>query len=319
MMTENKRMFSKRQASLLLALSLAISAFAVTGTSAVASADDEKEGQAVEHVNSLKDQPAVRKMRQYRSGRILLEPTLSFTLQDEYANTFFIGLKAQYHFTDWLGVGVFGQFGAAAIDTDLTDQISSKGNDSGSQNDLSFPNRRIFPDQIGKWQWNAGLQLDFIPLRGKLAIFQKLFVDTDFHIFAGVAVVGVEERKDVAASTLDPSEVPSGIDTAPANDCDPLLDTHDEASCSALGRSTRVTVAPTFGAGLSLYFNDWVGLNLEWRGFLFSWNTSGTDEGSSNGDFPDQVVDADDRIFRLNHMFTVGVTFLLPVDAEISE
>ncbi len=81
-----------------------------------------------------------------------------------------------------------------------------------------------------------------------------------------------------------------------------------------------MTAAVTFGAGLTMYFNDFVGLNLNWRGLPFSWNASGFDDSSPDGgDFPDEQVDASDRFFRLNHMFTVGVVIYLPTSPNITE
>ena len=39
-------------------------------------------------------------------------------------------------------------------------------------------------------------QIQFTPFRGKLAIFQKVFVDTDAYIHGGLAIVGLQERAE---------------------------------------------------------------------------------------------------------------------------
>ena len=73
----------------------------------------------------LKDAPSVRRLKEYRNQRFELALQPTFTLLDEYRHTVFMGVRAQYHFTDWLGVGLFGAFGAASITTDLTDQLDT--------------------------------------------------------------------------------------------------------------------------------------------------------------------------------------------------
>ncbi len=285
-----------KQNKLLVAL---IAAAALT-CGVFATPSDASAQAEVEITGPLANAPAVRHMRLYRKGRIQLQPMFTFTLQDQYTRTLQAGLQIHYHFTDWLGVGLFGNYGVAGLNTNLTDEIQQKGVTT-DRNRLSLPNSDVFDQQIAQMQWNAGLQLDFIPLRGKLALFQKLFVDTDFHIFLGVAFVGLEERANVTAAEQSPTDCLSG-------------------GCTATNRATRVAIAPTFGAGLTMYFNDFLGLNLEWRGMPFSWNTSGTDEArDGSGDFPDGRIDENDRIFQMNHMFTVGLVVYLPTAVEITE
>ena len=48
-------------------------------------------------------------------------------------------------------------------------------------------------------------QVTFSPFRGKLALFQKLFVDTDLYVHGGVAFVGVKEREDCDAAGQSPA------------------------------------------------------------------------------------------------------------------
>ena len=90
-------------------------------------------------------------------------------------------------------------------------------------------------------------------------------------------------------------------------------------SASQSERDSRVAIAPTFGAGLSLYLGNWVAMTLEWRALPFAWNTSGTDEsGSSKGDFPDGKIDSDDQLSHFNHMFSLGFAFYLPTEPGLS-
>lgn len=256
--------------------------------------------QDVQITGPLAGAPAVRRMRVYREGRIMLQPGFSVTLQDEFTKTMFFGLDAAYHFTDWLGVGAWFGFGGVQLDTDLTDEIGAQGVTT-DRNRLSMPSREGFSDQIGTWDWAAALTANFIPLRGKLALFQKLFVDTDFFIQLGVGFAGITERADVPLGFCATADTACFLGTQTAS-------------------ASRLAVAPVIGAGINMYFNDFIGLNVQWRGMPFSWNRSGTDEsGSPDGDFPDGEIDSDDRIWSLNHMFQVGLIIFLPTEARITD
>lgn len=256
--------------------------------------------QDVQITGPLAGAPAVRRMRVYREGRLMLQPGFSVTLQDEFTKTMFAGLDAAYHFTDWLGVGVWFGYGVVQLDTSLTDEIGAQGVTT-DRNRLSLASREGFSDQIGTWDWGAALTANFIPLRGKLALFQKLFVDTDFFIQLGVGFAGISERDDVSIGECAPGDAGCFLATQTA-------------------RQSRLAIAPVIGAGINMYFNDYIGLNVQWRGMPFSWNRSGTDEsGSPDGDFPDGEINSDDRIWSLNHMFQIGLVVFLPTSARITE
>ncbi|MFW6067094.1 MAG: outer membrane beta-barrel domain-containing protein [Myxococcota bacterium] len=260
--------------------------------------------QQVQVTGPLAGEPAVRHMRLYREGRLQLAPVVSFTLQDEFSQTMFTGAQVAYHFVDWLGVGIWGAFGAAHLETNLTDEVRGKGQ-TRQRNAVSLPSGENFPAQIGELNWAAALQLNFIPLRGKMSLFQKVFVDTDFYIFAGVAAVGVTERADVE------SDVCTAAPPAGAGRDNPCIATQ-------FASESRVAIAPTFGIGLDFFISDWVAILFEWRGLPFKWNTSGFDVLGGDDKTPDGQVDDEDRVFHFNHMVSLGVSFFLPTDAKVS-
>ena len=84
--------------------------------------------------------------------------------------------------------------------------------------------------------------------------------------------------------------------------------------------STRMAVAPTFGAGLTFFPGSWAGIGVEYRAMPFSWNTSGFDSkgGPPDGDGPDYAVDKKDRQFRFNQMITLSFSVYLPTTIKIS-
>lgn len=269
--------------------------------------------QEVQVTGPLAGQPAVRHERILRQGRVELTPQVIFSFQDEFERNIGFGLSATYHFTDWLGVGIWGFYAPVHIETSLTDQVVNHGATT-SRNRTSLPSNTDFQNQVGLFNWAIALQGVFIPLRGKLSLFQKLFLDADLYIAAGVALVGVDDRIDVGVDSANPCEGPQ----VPA-------DAHGSSpGCLATqARNSRVAVTGTFGVGLRIYANDWMALNLEYRAVPFSYNAAGTDENgvSANGHdgFPDHVINSSDWAFHFNHMFSIGWTFYLPTAARISE
>jgi outer membrane beta-barrel protein len=259
--------------------------------------------QEIEVKGPLAGAPAVIGLRVYREMRFQVQLQGTMTLQDEFSRAILLGGQLMFHPTDWLGIGVWGGYALANLETSLTEEVSSKGQ-TNEVNVLSLPRPADFPDQIGHIQWIAAPQVSFIPLRGKLGIFEKLFVDTDFYVFGGVGFAGLEERADVDSATF--ASCRTNMPLAGQIGC--LDDTQGE-------RATRVALAPTFGAGLSLYMADWLAMTLEWRALPFTWNTSGTDEsGDPAGDFTDEQIDDKDRLNHFNHMMSLGFAFYLPTE-----
>jgi len=242
---------------------------------------------------------AVKKLRLWRDLRLHVEPFFAFTIGDEYSRSLIVGGEVRFHFLDWLGVGGWGGYSVGQLDMDLTKEIQAKGV-TRDANRLDLPSRERYPDQIGRVNWWSGVELHFVPFRGKLAMFQKVFFDADLDFFVGAAFVGVEERAD--------TEIQRDSITTPQY-CTPVgASSPQDPGClqSQLARSKRTVVAPSFGVSFNAFFHDFLGIALRWRGIPFKYNTGGTD----NND--DGQIDSNDRIKQFNNMFTVGLIFVLP-------
>ena len=277
-------------------LALAAAALA-TG---VVAAPQTANAQEIQITGPLAGAPAVRKLRLYREGRAEVALGGGFTLLDEYERTPFISGRLQYNVFDWLGVGVFGGFSPASLNTDLTDRIDSTApRNSRTAINLPAKDGPKFEEQTGKMGWMATPQVTFSPFRGKLALFQKLFVDTDLYVHGGVAFVGVKERGDCGG----------GGGQAACN------------TAASFKTVDRLAVAPSFGLGLTLYPSNFVSINFEYRAFPFSYNRGGFDSRGAGPDasFPDNKIDSEDRTFKFNQMMFVGVGFHLPTSPKISE
>jgi outer membrane beta-barrel protein len=274
--------------------------------------------QGIQITGPLAGQPAVRRMRQYRVDRVqLIVPTVGYTLQDEFARSLMVGMEANVHFTDFLGVGVWGaaaNFGNSFfINSDLTNQVSVNGQATG-RNRLSMPTSENFEEQVARLQGVVSAHLLFAPLRGKLSLFQGVFIDADFYILAGFALAFVQERADAVMSP--------GAGQSNAAVCSGTPTTSAECAATQTLRKDRIAPAPIFGVGLNMYFNSWLGLAIQWRAFPFNMNPAGTDEAGGTGgsvSIPDGVINDADQRFYFHHMINVGLIINLPPDASSTQ
>ena len=150
----------------------------------------------------------------------------------------------------------------------------------------------------------SGVEVHFVPFRGKLAMFQKVFFDADIDVFAGVAFVGVEERTNAVGRPAPGNVTFCEIENTPVNMAAECLD-------SQVARSKRTAIAPSFGAAFTGYFREFMGIAVRWRAVPFKYNTGGTDS-SGQGTEGWGSIGKDDRLRQFNQMFTIGFIFVLP-------
>lgn len=258
---------------------------------------DTASAQDVQVSGPLAGAPSVMNQRLWRDMRLHVEPFFAFTIADEYSRSLIVGGEVRFHFLDWLGIGGWGGYSVATLDTNLTQEVQSKGVTTNA-NRLDLPSREGYPDQVGRLNWWSGVEVHFVPFRGKLAMFQKVFVDADIDFFVGAAFVGVEERTNVVGQPAPGAVTFCQIEGGDQNDVGCLE--------SQGARSNRTAIAPSFGAAFSAFFKEFVGISFRWRGIPFKYNTSGTDNNK------DGQINSDDRLRQFNNMFTIGVIFALP-------
>jgi outer membrane beta-barrel protein len=263
--------------------------------------DGTARAQEIQLTGPLAGAPAVRKLRLHREHRLEVAPTISFTLLDEFQRTILAGGRVNYNITDWFAIGVWGAFGAVHSTTALSDHIQATDGPrrtvpAGTEQNvdsriLGYNVGPDFKQQLGKIDWVASPQLTFIPFRGKLSIFQKIFVDTDLYLFAGPAFVGLTERAD----------------------CNQCTDNFKTAS--------RTAVTGSGGLGLTFYTGKWMSLGLEYRALPFAWNTGGFDNRGRdpNQNFPDTKISSVDREFKFNHVLSVSIGIYLPTLLKSSD
>jgi hypothetical protein len=288
---------------------------AVAATAAVSTAGTAR-AQELQVTGPLKGAPAVRHLVLYREGRFEIAPTASFTLLDEYRRTLLVGARLNYHIKDWLAIGVWGAFGVVSETTNLTDQIDAIAprnpqtvinvnhtggvptSPGGPPSTIGTSSSQSFADQTARLEYMIVPQVTFIPFRGKLAIFNKIFVDTDLYVSGGVAFVGIKERENCGG----PNAIPC----------------YDPASFQ-LASSTKV--APTFAVGLTFWPAGLWSLGVEYRAVPFAWNRAGFDSRGSgpNDNYPDGQVNSQDDTFKFNQLVTVALGFSFPTAPKVSE
>jgi hypothetical protein len=301
---------------------------------AVVTATGSAEAQEIQVTGPLAGAPAVRKLRQHRKGRIEIAPAVSFTLLDEYQRTILLGARINYNITDWLAIGVWGGYGAIKLDTALSDKIQtsydrrfSRGNpdvsSGGVPSDSLNASRRLtatnvgkdFHKQLGTLDWVLAPQITAVPFRGKISLFQKIFVDTDAYFFAGPAFVGMTERAPCGSGGQDDCSARS---TYTASDGSTV-----QGDVLTKKTESRVGIAPTFGLGLSFYTNKFTSFGIEYRALpmVQGRNTGGFDSRGGGADerFPDNKVNEKDRDFKFNQMITLSFGFYLPTEMKSSD
>lgn len=298
----------------------------------------EASAQEILLTGPLKGAGSVHDLRLYRKGRFEIAPAASFTLLDEYMRQVLAGARINYNLTDFLAIGAWGgispsalKFPAGLVDKiqTVSEQRQQDNKDRLSQNPPQQPdlqNRLTalnlgnnFEDQLGSIDWIVAPQVTFVPFRGKIALFQSIYIDSDLYFFAGPALVGVKERADCAGVTSITqggcsSSIPSGVQDAEGVDI--VI-----PNAGAYPMASRVAIAPTFGLGFTFYINKWAGLGFEWRATPFSRNTGGFDNHGTgpDNDFPDNSVNSDDRDLKLNQMLSVSFNVYLPFEYQVSE
>jgi hypothetical protein len=269
--------------------------------------------QEIQLTGPLAGAPAVRQLRLHRDGKFEIAIGASFTLLDQYLRTTMPGGTLTYHFTDWIGVGVFGGYGLQTT-TGLADQLQTvavNGYNCAQTpwtttcrlTAVNLTHGNLVNDQFAHLTWFVAPQVVGVPFRGKISLFSQLFVDADVSFFAGAAFVGVKERADCGHDDNGNALVPCS----------------NQASFTL---ASRVAIAPTFGLGLNFYpANSIFGIGFEWRAFPFSWNTSGFDNhgGGPNNAFPDNNVNSADREFHFNTMATINLKVVLPANIQTSK
>jgi outer membrane beta-barrel protein len=259
-------------------------------------------GTAFARKSPLEGQPDVRHKYELRSFRFEVAPTFEATVQADYKHTVSGGLKIEYHLTDNLSFGGMIFFGGS-INTQLTDAVYNSLGDTSTRNDPT-PSRSQFTQHLNTMPLHGGAGVTFTPWFGKISLFSKLYLAFDVYLSGGLAFAQLKNGMDV--DNCAPKQDGTFRDATGTDQ--PLFDDPRNDCAYNSGFKTGVQV----GAGMHIFMNKWIALDISFRDYLFKDNPSGQDFNA------DRKVDGDDPRF-LGHLFVgVGVSLFLPPKVKIS-
>ena len=276
---------------------LALVAFTLAALGAQASADRK---------NPLLGQPEVRRRYLLNDGRFEITPSLAFTVAADLKHTIAPGVKAMFHLNDYLWFGGEVGFGAANINTGLFDRVLATLPTTieprlaicpPDNHPCDFaPSKKQAEQRARDIGLIADAHVAFSPWFGKMAIFQKWFINMDLYFMGGVGFVGL--KNTVPSDT--PKTVGANSDGDPRND---IPDTNG------------IKIGPVLGGGFHFFFNRFTALNFEFKDYIFNDNPSGFNITTDHN----LDVTADDMSLQ-NHLFaTIGFTVYFPTGVKISK
>jgi outer membrane beta-barrel protein len=128
-----------------------------------------------------------------RSGRHELGPTLGISLSDAFFTKYMLGARYAYHATETLSIGAFGTFAASS-----PSGVVAKCDTNGAN--CRTPTAKDLRHTPGDFGANAGLDLSWAPLYGKISVLAESVLHFDTYLLLGggmlqsrIAPPGVDE------------------------------------------------------------------------------------------------------------------------------
>jgi len=272
-----------RKTTLVLIAALAAASLAAPGSA------------RAERKSLLKDQPAVRHRMLLVRGRFEATPLFESSINADFKHTVSGGLKLEYHFSDMWSFGALGAYGSS-INTGLSKRIISTLPGESVDPDPT-PTAAEFTEHLNKMPIHGAAYVSLTPWYGKLAAFGKAFVNFDFYFQGGASFAQLKSlcRDQVCSDTMADDDPLTATDNDP-NDDPPVND------------GTRVGLY--LGAGIHVFMNDFIALDLTVRDYLFKDNPSGLDFNGNGA-----VTEKDGRF--LSHIFMgAGISIMLPAKVK---
>lgn len=256
--------------------------------------------------NDLASQPAVRHRILLVAKRFEVAPLFESTVNADFRHFLGAGLKLEYHLTDKLSIGALGVF-STSVDTGLVDKIvPTLPNMPMADRGIQPPTKDQFRSHLNTMPLHGAAFVSLTPWYGKLAAFDAAFVNFDFYFQGGMAFAQLDSNCSAAVCN-DPAPGQSRPDpsSTTGETLPPDLNPNNDPP---LNSGNRLGVY--LGAGIHVFLNDYLALDLTVRDYLFSDNPSGADYDANRF-----VSDSDSRF--LNHLFMgVGLSVMLPFKAK---
>jgi outer membrane beta-barrel protein len=269
---------------------------------------------APERKSPLADAPAIRKRLELRSMRGELGVGTMQTLNQDFYNALLVDVKAGFHFTDWLAfTGSFGfnmtpnwrtSFNSKLNSTLSTSCRDPKNVDRTGDEDIcdgqggratiagdKTPTQANAAAAQNRIQWIGLAQFEIAPITGKFSLFSKIFMNYDFYVIVGGAVVNLMKKGNVDNSYCDGGNVCRVDYSRPI---------------------TGMKYGVNAGVGMHAFANNFFALNLELRDLMYKNNASGRAITSRTD------VYSSDQVWTHNWLVGLNFMFFLPADVKSS-
>lgn len=248
----------------------------------------------------LVKEPAIRRRLEMRRMRFEVTPHFMISMNQAYKHAFGPGLTLQFHFFDWLGIGVEGSYFFNSR-TELEKKVRNALPDFSTtdyQPPGPQPNVAIHDGRVLGINAAISAYLVLTPFSGKFAMFSAAFLKYDLYAMVGVGLVNYVQSggdKNVGETF--------GIQPVNGQPDPNLQDARIYAGFKAGGM---------FGFGIHMYFNNFIGLQLEMRDYIVQANPGG---GDSNAD---RQLTKKDQTVQNNLFFGLGITLMLPPNPKVT-
>lgn len=258
-----------------------------------------------ERKSPLTDAPVVRKRVELRDKRFEIGVGTGVTISQDFYNALFLMPKLAFHFNDWLSLAVVGGYNVtpdwkSSFNNDVYSALLAKDGGGAVANTKS-PSADDARATMNHIQGLGVVQLEFIPLSGKIAILSSLFSYFDFYILAGGGVVSLAASKSQPQSCV----INANGDQRPSGS--PI--------CKAV---TGTQIAGNFGVGAHAFLNKWFALNLELHDLVYKNNASGRSVLGNTYDDNQPVTTDRDMEWTNNFVFSLNFQFFFPTKPKIS-
>ena len=173
----------------------------------------------------------VRRKLLFRSTRFEVAPLVGFTLADPFNRNILAGANVSFHLTNSFGIGATFGYGVTSLSTDLRNNIDAVVPEE-DRSEIAYSTTRFV----------ANVEGSYVPLFGKLSLFNSVILNYDLHLLLGAGFVG--------------------------RGAQPSFDTG--ATSAAIDTLSGGTAAGVVGVGGRFYLNDFISFNTQVRDYIYS-------------------------------------------------
>jgi outer membrane beta-barrel protein len=263
-----------------------------------------------ERRNPLENQPAIRHRKELRRLRLEITPNFATSINQDYKHAFGVGGNIEFHILDWLAIGFEGEY-LFNTNTALEDQVRSVlDSTTAYRSPGPRPTLQIHDQHVLRINATLSPFAQVTPFSGKFSLFSALFFHYDLYAKLGVGLVNYVQDgcclTGPAAGNLPDPNLQSGALFA------------------------GLKIGGMVGVGVHVYFNEWLGMQLELRDYIVGANPGGLDvngdrclsTGVGSSKVPGcsgrngEAGAGSDETVQNNIFFGVGLTFMLPPTAR---